>query len=117
MHQKMRVYMTTIQAGELWIANIPFTNNVDSKKRPVLILWLDGNDAIVAVVTSARPRTKTDVSLQDWATSGLRVPSTVRLARLDCLEKSLLIAKIGVVSKLDAIKLKNIWNSEIKLQF
>ena len=109
--------MTTIKEGEFWVADIPFTNNVASKKRPVLILWLDSNDAIVAVVTSARPRTKTDVSLQDWATSGLRVPSTVRLARLDCLEKTLLIAKIGVVSEPDAQKLKDIWNSEIKLQF
>ena len=117
MHQKMKGYMTTIKAGEFWIANIFFTNNVDSKKRPVLILWLDGNDAIVAVVTSAKPRTETDVLLQDWDTSGLRVPSTVRLARLDCLEKFLLIAKIGVVSKRDAIKLKDIWYSEIRLQF
>jgi mRNA interferase MazF len=51
----------TIQAGEFWIADIPFTNGLSSKKRPVLILWLDGKDAIVAVVTSAPPRTQTDV--------------------------------------------------------
>jgi mRNA interferase MazF len=33
----------TIQPGEFWIANIPFTNGLSSKKRPVLVLWTDGN--------------------------------------------------------------------------
>ena len=48
--------MMTIQSGEFWIAQIPFTDGSSSKKRPVLILWLDGNDAVVAVVTSVAPR-------------------------------------------------------------
>jgi len=85
--------MTTIEAGDFWVANITFTNGVGNKKRPVLVLWTDGEDVIVAVVTSAKPRTITDVSLQRWEESGLKVPSTVRLSRLDSLEQSLLIAK------------------------
>lgn len=109
--------MTTIQSGEFWIARIPFTDSTSSKKRPVLILWLDGNDAIVAVVTSAAPRTRTDVALQDWVEAGLRVASTVRLARLDCLEQSLLLARIGRISVNDARCLKEVWNVYIKLQF
>ena len=107
----------TIQSGDFWIAEIPFTNGLSSKRRPVLILWLDGNDVVVAVVTSATPRTKTDVLLKDWTESGLRVASTVRLSRLDCLEKSLLLAKIGHVSRNDAQRLKKVWNYYIKLQF
>ena len=107
----------TIQSGEFWIAQIPFTDGSSSKKRPVLILWLDGNDAVVAVVTSAVPRTQTDVLLQDWAESGLRVTSTVRLSRLDCLEQSLLLAKIGRISGNDAQRLQEVWNLYIKLQF
>ena len=38
-----------------------------------------GQDAIVALVTSAQPHTNTDVLLDKWAESGLRVASTVRL--------------------------------------
>ena len=109
--------MTTIQAGEFWVANIPFTSGGDSKKRPILVLWLDGNDVVAAVVTSAKPRTQTDVPLNDWATSGLRVASTVRLSRLDCLEQSLLLAKIGQVSESDAKCLKELWDLYIKPQF
>lgn len=91
-----------MQAGEIWLANIPFTHGAGAKIRPILILWLDGADAVVAVVTSATPRTPTDVFLADWKVAGLRVPSTVRLSRLDCLEQSLLFRKLGAICAADA---------------
>jgi mRNA interferase MazF len=72
--------MMTIRPGDFWVADIPFTDGSASKKRPVLVLWLDGDDVVVAAVTSAAPRTPTDVLLGDWRASGLRVPSTVRLS-------------------------------------
>jgi mRNA interferase MazF len=53
--------MMTIKAGEFWIAEIQYTSGANAKKRPGLILWLDGQDAIVVLVTSAQPRANTDV--------------------------------------------------------
>jgi mRNA interferase MazF len=106
-----------IKPGEIWIANIPFTNGMSSKKRPVLVLWTDGNDAMVALVTSALPRTQTDSILNDWESSGLRVASTARLSRLDCLEQSLLLGKLGTISEADAAQVKEIWQLYIKPQF
>jgi mRNA-degrading endonuclease toxin of MazEF toxin-antitoxin module len=29
------------KAGELWLAEIPFTSGMASKRRPVLVLWED----------------------------------------------------------------------------
>jgi len=107
----------TIQPGEFWVADIPFTNAAGSKKRPVLILWLDGHDAVAAAVTTAAPRTSFDVPLKDWKASGLRRPSTVRLSRLDCLEHSLLIGRIGVISSSDAEAVKNAWARHVTPQF
>jgi len=107
----------TIQPGEFWVADIPFTDGTASKKRPVLILWLDGRDAIVAVVTSAQPRTQTDVSLSDWSKGGLRVASTVRLSRLDCLETVLLLYKLGKISESDAAIVTTTWDSQVKPEF
>jgi mRNA interferase MazF len=109
--------MTTIKGGEFWVAKIPFTDGTSSKKRPVLILWVDGDDVVVTAVTSATPRTKTDILLKDWGSSGLRVPSTVRLSRLDCLEKTLMLAKLGRISNGDATHLLEVWNDYIKPQF
>jgi len=109
--------MTTIEPGDFWVANIPFTNGADSKKRPILLLWLDGEDVVAAAVTSAKPRSQTDVFLNNWSVSGLRVASTVRLSRLDCLEKSLLLAKIGPISQPDAAEVKRVWDLYVKPQF
>jgi mRNA interferase MazF len=103
--------------GEFWLADIRFTDGSSSKKRPVLVLWLDLTDAVVAVVTSATPRSAADVVLGDWKASGLRIPSTVRLSHLDCLAQSLLIAKIGDISQRDGQIAKNIWSNEIKPRF
>lgn len=107
----------TIQSGDFWLAEISFTDGSSSKKRPVLVLWLDRKDAIVAVVTSAISRTLTDIQLQDWQIGGLRVPSTVRLSRLDCLEQSKLLFKLGHISQADALIVQKAWNDHIKLQF
>ena len=108
--------MMIILPGEFWIAEIPFTGGVGSKKRPVLVLWLDGQDVVVAV-TSARPRSSMDVELGDWAGSGLRVASTVRLSRLDCLERSLLLGRVGRIGSSDAALVKAVWDSRVKPQF
>ena len=107
----------TITPGDFWVAEILFTDGSAAKKRPILILWLDAQDAIVAAVTSASPRSVTDTPLKDWQKSGLRIASVVRLARLDCLEKSLLITRIGHISQGDAQQLKDIWNTNVKLKF
>jgi mRNA interferase MazF len=82
-----------------------------------LILWVDANDVVVAAVTSVQPRSASDVPLGDWSKAGLRVPSTVRLSRLDCLEQSVLRRRLGMVSQSDALELKRIWAKEIRLQF
>lgn len=107
----------TIQPGDFWLANISFTNATGSKKRPILVLWLDAQDLVVAAVTSASPRSPTDVLLVDWQTSGLRGPSTVRLSRLDCLEQSLMLIKLGHLSAGDAQRIQQVWTNEIRLQF
>ena len=104
------------QPGEFWLADIPFTNGAASKLRPVLVLWTDAADVVVAAVTSAPPRSKTDAALQEWKGAGLRVPSTVRLSRLDCLEQLLLRRRLGVLAPFDAGQLKRVWASEIQLR-
>ncbi len=63
----------TIQSGEFWIAMIPYTDGSNSKKRPVFVLWLDGNDTVVVVVTSS---------------FGAKVASSSRVERLACTKCS-----------------------------
>jgi mRNA interferase MazF len=107
----------TPSPGEIWLADIPFTDGSASKIRPVLVLWLDAADVVVAAVTSAPPRSAIDVILVDWELEGLRVTSTVRLSRLDCMEQILLRRKLGSLSSNDAQRLKEVWTSRIQLRF
>jgi len=109
--------MTTVRPGDFWIADIPFTDGSGSKKRPVLVLWLDGMDAVVAAVTSAPARGPTDVPLASWQAGGLRVASTVRLSRLDCLEGSLLAYRLGRLSAGDAESIRRTWAALVQPQF
>ncbi len=102
-----------IRPGEFWIADIPFTNASSSKKRPVLVLWLDGDDLVAAAVTTAKPRSPMDVALSEWSRSGLIRASTVRLSRLDCLEQSLLLRRIGLISAADADRVKQVWTKYV----
>ena len=105
------------QPGEFWLADIPFTGGVASKLRPVLVLWTDAADVVVAAVTSAEPRSTTDVALHGWSAAGLRVASTVRLSRLDCLEQHLLRRRLGVLAASDAEQATRVWAAEIRLRF
>jgi len=81
------------------------------------VLWTDAADVVVAAVTSAPSRSRTDVALQNWPAAGLRVASTVRLPRLDCLEQNLLRRRLGMVDQSDAGQLKQVWANEIRLRF
>ncbi|MGB8368784.1 MAG: type II toxin-antitoxin system PemK/MazF family toxin [Limisphaerales bacterium] len=107
----------TPSPGEIWLADIPFTDGSASKILPVLVLWLDAGDAVVAAVTSAAARSPSDVLLQNWQAEGLRVASTIRLSRLDCLEQNLLRRKLGALSSGDAQRIKQVWANQIQLRF
>jgi len=107
----------TIRPGDFWLASVPYTDGSGAKIRPVLVLWLDGQDAIVATVTSAAPRTPSDILLNDWQAIGLKLPSTLRLSRLACLHQALLHTQKSHISNTDARRVKDIWAKHIKLQF
>jgi len=104
-------------AGEVWVAKIPFTGGQAAKLRPVLVLWEDGRDVVVAAITSAAPRSPADVPLFGWAGAGLRVPSTVRLSRLDCLECPLLLRRLGRLLPEDARNVREVWRRVVGPQF
>lgn len=107
----------TIRPGDFWLASVPFTDGSGAKIRPVLVFWLDGQDAVIAAITSAAPRTSTDIVLNDWQAGGLKRPSTLRLSRLACLHQALLHTQMGHISRTDARRLKDIWTKHIKPQF
>ncbi len=82
--------MMTIQPSDFWVADIPYTSSSASKKRPILVLWLDGDDVVAAVVTSAKPTFTIcfAIALQLHSSTLARSPSDSTTSNFTLLYKS-----------------------------
>jgi len=87
-----------------------------SKKRPALTLIDTGDaDVIIALISSHTARDRHDVSLRDWQMVGLLLPSVVRIHKVLTVEKSLVLRRLGRLSKYDQQQIKQglnlLWSS------
>ncbi|PSF12250.1 PemK family protein [Marinobacter fuscus] len=94
------------RAGQIALMPFPYTNLVNNKKRPVLLLRKlsqNPDDWLVCMVSSQLRQLQPDL---DWVLtpeddefreSGLKVSSVFRLCRVAVLDGSLLIGKLGAI--------------------
>lgn len=93
-----------MQRGDIVIVRFPFTDLSGSKRRPAVVLAVYPPDVVVAFISSVMPATpeKSDVVLQsvraDFAATGLKVPSVIRLRKLATLEQNLITRRMGRLS-------------------
>lgn len=95
--------MIAPKQGDIFLAPFAFSDLTHMMKRPVCILSVDelniGPDVVVAMLTSRRSRIENpsigDVVLADWKAAGLPLQSVLRAARLQTLERSLLLNRLG----------------------
>ncbi len=88
--------------GKIVLTSFPFTDLSGSKRRPALIVSKENSreDVIVAFITSRLYKeSETDLLINnehpDFAKTGLKVPSLIRLSKLATLEKALIVGEIG----------------------
>ncbi len=94
------------QAGQLVLTPFPYTDLSGAKLRPVLMLRQSPrfDDWLVCMVSSRIEQAEAgfDEVLRpadpDFATSGLKAPSVLRLSRLAVLDGSLLVGSIGAIA-------------------
>jgi mRNA interferase MazF len=85
--------------GDVVLVSFPFSNLVQTKRRPALVLLDVGDpDIVVARITSQLSQTQCDVLLRDWQQAGLMLPSVVRVHKVATLEKQLVERKLGVLT-------------------
>ncbi|MBX3061212.1 MAG: type II toxin-antitoxin system PemK/MazF family toxin [Anaerolineae bacterium] len=93
-----------MQRGDIVIVRFPFTDLSGSKRRPAVVLAVYSPDVVVAFISSVVPTVpeKSDVMLQptiaDFAATGLKVPSVIRLRKLATLEQNLITRRMGRLS-------------------
>jgi mRNA interferase MazF len=95
------------RAGQIVLTPFPYTDLTGAKLRPVLMLRQASrfDDWLVCMVSSQVQQVETNLDEiltpadYDFANSGLKVPSVLRLSRLAVLDGSLLVGSIGAISE------------------
>jgi mRNA interferase MazF len=99
----MKIY----DPSEIVLLTFPFSNPLERKRRPALVLFDTGDDdLIVARITSQIIKTEFDVEILEWQKAGLLVPSVARIHKLATLEKSLVERKLGILMPEDWAQVK-----------
>ncbi|MBZ5603811.1 MAG: type II toxin-antitoxin system PemK/MazF family toxin [Acidobacteriia bacterium] len=92
----------TLQAGEVVLIRMQFHQAAGAKIRPALVLFDPGDDDFVAAPITSQPRSSQyDLTLQDWQSAGLNVPSFTRVHKLTVLSKSDIARNLGRLSDRD----------------
>ena len=99
--------MATYAQGDVLLAFLTFSDGQGGKRRPVLVLHDFGDaDLLVVPVTSHPIRLETDLTLADWKSAGLRLPSTVRVEKFSTIAKSSIAQKLGTLPAADLAGVK-----------
>lgn len=112
--------MTAYNKGDIYLANVIFTDGTAVKKRPVAIVSGKSfnskrDEVIVAAITSNIIRKIVgDIPIKDWAESGLAFPSVVT-GLLFTMKKDRLVKKLGKLSKSDLAILQSTISSNLEL--
>lgn len=92
-----------MEKGDIVLVPFPFTDLTGTKLRPALILWVDnsGSDITLCFISSQNTTNLTsaefvlDPSDAEFAGTGLKIISKVRVTRLVTLERRLITRRIG----------------------
>lgn len=91
--------MSKFRAGDLILVEIPFTDLSGTKKRPAFVLAGEGDDYLVAFITSRIERaSREDVVIRKSPSNGLAVESAVLVHKLFTVHAKLIARKLGYCS-------------------
>ena len=89
---------------DIYLANVPFEDLPQSKRRPVIILD-DTAVLIDCVKMTGQPPRPGEYVLQKWKEAGLHKPTTVRVSKRLALSSASLIKQLGSLQPVDIIEI------------
>jgi mRNA interferase MazF len=91
-------------AGDVVLVPFPYRDRLAERARPAVVVsdvaYNRHGDIVVAAITSHAVRVATDAPLVDWASAGLRAPSTARML-LATVASSRILLHIGHLAARD----------------
>ena len=109
--------MTSYSFPDIVLVSFPFTDQITSKKRPILILNTSDFSKhtgliIVGMITSTlAPLWPGDYILKEWEKCGLLHPSKIRLGKIATLEMDIVLKKLGSPPSPEIQKIKKIFKN------
>ena len=103
----MRLLTVACNPFDVVVVPFPFTDRSADKRRPALVLSDKvfqskiGHLVLAMITSSENPAWLFDVEIENLESAGLPAPSKVRM-KLFTLNESLMIRKIGILSKADS---------------
>jgi len=89
-----------MRKGDIVLVPFPFTDLSATKNRPALVLVSGDEDVTLAFITTKKHWMKDwDLFLEPAVNNGLKKESIVRLSKITTLEKSLVLGRLGRISK------------------
>ncbi len=93
----------SVQKGDIVLVPFPFTDLSATKVRPALVLWVNttGDDVTLCFISSQNINNLSseefllEPSNSDFAITGLKIASKVRVTRVATIEKRLIARRIG----------------------
>ncbi len=99
--------------GDIVIIKFPFSNLIDAKKRPMLVLAERDEDIIGCAITS-NPESD-GISLEKFQEGDLPLKSKIKYWQINTFLKSLVVKKVARISKETNKELVNKINELIKI--
>jgi hypothetical protein len=96
----------SFEKWDIWLADVPFEEIEETKKRPVLILDEQHCVVVCLKMTSQLPKIKTDYQIRFLDGTGLEKNTVIRLAVQIRLPKESMIKKLGTLHTNDKSILK-----------
>ncbi|HBL14779.1 MAG TPA: PemK family protein [Cyanobacteria bacterium UBA11162] len=93
----------SVNKGDIVLVPFPFTDLSATKLRPAVVLWVDstGDDVTLCFISSQNLTSLSpdefvlDASEPEFASTGLKISSKVRVTRIVTLERQLIKRRIG----------------------
>ena len=95
------------ERGDIVLIAFPFTDLSGSKVRPSIILGGDRDDYVCVFITTQVPIGNNHILLSPDKVNNIKAISYIRYTKIASLNKSIILGKIGVLSKNDLIILIN----------
>ncbi len=112
--------MTSFKKGDIFLAEIVFTDGTATKRRPVVIVsgkhYNEKRDEVIVSLITSNVIRKIygDIVIKNWAPAGLLFPSAVT-GIITTIKKSLLAKKLGQLNKEDWLKVEDCMRKNLEL--